>query len=554
MKNKLYKTAKAVVSSLLLLLFLLPACSDESGSTPDIPETKYAKLTITLGSADSALPSYTKAMEDNDIALDIDSLDKNYERHIDDWWIVVVKQNDDIVEMVLSNTNNDPFTTSNDDDNTHHVGVDLVIGETYKFYAFANLKHLQNTTEIIEALKVLPSQQFSTFRDKAAILMELPSYPGLETETHYIPMSSYVAVKEVSENVEANKVSLSLIRLLGKVEVEVTNSTGVDLTVNSVTMGKFRREGSVYLLPYDAITKDPDNPNLLLGKDEGDLVNPSFPGTGTLSDWIYRPEAGAKDQKINAAEDSNTQPYTFYINETKAEISENVEDLKIALDVTGEGIERDNTPKNTNFFFVRRNDFLKIPLLVSNAETTIGFEQKHMPIGGLPTQYVFNRGVAFSAYTYITDHAGEITISYSLNGLNGSSLSSSDPEWTLKYYDQTVNPGEHFCYAGLTDNTKVTSTHTGYLLVPDVADQDPLSWWEAAGNEENKKPECAFVLNKKMDGGAASTYQGSFTVTVQKLAKTASATIKLTLVAVNKAGTEVVLPYTLIIKNKEGGN
>ena len=114
MKNKLYKTAKAVVSSLLLLLFLLPACSDESGSTPDIPETKYAKLTITLGSADSALPSYTKAMEDNDIALDIDSLDKNYERHIDDWWIVVVKQNDDIVEKVLSNTNNDPFTTSND--------------------------------------------------------------------------------------------------------------------------------------------------------------------------------------------------------------------------------------------------------------------------------------------------------------------------------------------------------------------------------------------------------------------------------------------------------
>lgn len=49
MKNKLYKTAKAVAPSLLLLLFLLPACSDESSNTPDIPETKYAKLTITLG-------------------------------------------------------------------------------------------------------------------------------------------------------------------------------------------------------------------------------------------------------------------------------------------------------------------------------------------------------------------------------------------------------------------------------------------------------------------------------------------------------------------------
>lgn len=555
MKNKLYKTAKAVVPSLLLSLFLLPACSDESSNTPDIPETKYAKLTITLGSADSAEPSGTKAMGDNDIVIDTDSLDKDYERRIADWWIVVVKQSDDVVEKVLSNTNNDPFTTSGDEDNTHHVGVELVIGETYKFYAFANLKHLQNATEITTALSALPGQKFFTFRNKAATLMTLPSYPGSEAEKHYIPMSSYVAVKEVSENIEGNKVSLSLIRLLGKVEVEVTNSTGVDLTVNSVTMGKFRREGSVYLLPYDAITKDPDKPNLLLGKDEGDLQNPSFPVTGMLSDWAYTPATDAKDKNISAVEGSNTQPYTFYINETRAEESENVEDLKIALDVTGDGIERDNTPKNTSFFFVRRNDFLKVPLLVSKAETTIGFEQQHMPIGGLPTKYVFKPGVVVPARTYITDHAGEITVSYSLDKLNGSSLSGTDPEWTLKYYDKNVNKDDHFCYAELTDNTEVPSAGTGYLLVPDKVAQDPLDWWKAAGNDESKKPSCAFVLNKKMDGGTASTYQGSFTVTVQELANSASATIKLTLVAVNKSGTEVVLPYTLIIKNKEeGGN
>ena len=552
MKNKLYKTAKAVVPSLLLLLFLLPACFDESGSTPDIPETKYAKLTITLGSVDNALPSYTKGVVDgygdNDI-VNPDSADLAFEHHIDDWYIVVVNK-EGKVDRVVSNTKD---AYNKDEDSKTSVEMELVIGETYSFYAFANLGGLKDDgTAVIQELLGLKDKTFNDFRNTAVELQALTAYTG-ETGTSYIPMSSYVGTCKVTDNVATNKVELSLIRLLGKVQIDVTNSTGVDLTVEELKMGPFRQSGNIYLLPYDAIDNDPGKPNLLVKDNKDDkLRDPTFPGdpiTGT--NWLYVPTGDDK----SIVKDKERR-YLFYINETnQASVDPQGGDMKIALKVNGTGIERDDTPKSTNFFFIRRNDLLKVPILISNAETEIEFEQKHMPIGGLPTAYQFKPGVQVAARTFITDHAGDITISYHLKNLNGSVLNgTASDEWRLKYYTSgtTVKPGEHFCYAELTENTLVASTNTGFVLIPDTKDE--LSWWSAVGNVDTDKPICAFPLVSTQENNLSSTNKGSFTITVQELVNAASATIKLTLVTVNNAGTEVVLPYTLIIKNKEGSN
>lgn len=570
MRNKLYKQATAVATTLLLSLFLLPACSDESGgNTPEIPETKYAKLTVTLGSLDNAEPA-TRAADDNNI-IDDNFADEAYERHIDDWYIIVVKSNGTVDRVVSNNKEVTTTELSDTDANNNHedsettIGMELVIGETYSFYALANIKGLANSQAVIAALNGLKGQSFSTFRKTEATLKALTGYTGSDN-TAYIPMSSYVGSKTVTDNIDANKVSLQLIRLLGKVSVEVTNATGVDITVNKLTMGKFRQSGNIYLLPYDAVEKDPADGkgNLLIGTGaDNKLMDPDFPdGPATTgSDWAYTPATGATDQVIEKAdadnENANKQAYMFYINETdQASVDANGGDMKIALDISGEGLERNNEPKPTNFFFIRRNDLLKIPVLISNATTTIGFEQKHMPIGGLPVQYKFTSGAEVSARTFVTDHAGEITITYSLDEMNGSDINGTDPQWELKYYTNgtSVTKGERFCHAALTANTEVANG-TGYLLEP--AAKDELLWWKAAFGNETNKPACAFPLVKaKADNGTDdSPGKGSFTITLQELAGAASATIRLTLVAVHKTNrTEVVLPYTLTIKNKEGGN
>lgn len=558
MRKKIYKPVMAVIPTLLLLLFLLPACSDESGTgTPDIPETKYAKLTITLGSLDSAEPSYTKAVDgngiaDNDVILDPDSADTPYERHIDDWWIVIVK-NDGTVEKVLSNTKAHVSTSTEDNDNTHQIGVDLVVGESYKFYAFANLTHLENSNKVTTTLNALENQQFSTFRKTATSLKDISNYNG-GSSTSYIPMSSYMGSKTVSEVEAENQVSLSLIRLLGKVQIDVTNATGVNITVKKLSMGKFRRSGDIYLLPYDAVENDPGKPNLWVKDNREDkLQNPTFPADETVSsrDWDFEPN----DQIVTEKEAS----YSFYINETdQANVDPDGGDMKIALEVEGQGIEKDKTPKPTNFFFIRRNDLLKIPVLISNADTKIEFKQQHMPIGGLPAQFQFTSGVDVSSRTFVTDHAGDITISYSLEKMSGVDLTTGDQTWRLKYYqpETTVTKGEHFCYAELIDNTPVESTGTNFLLEP--ATQDDLGWWTPAGNEEADKPTCAFPLTKAkvQESNMDSPTEGSFTITLQELTKDAHATIRLNLVTVNQEGTEVVLPYTLIVTNKtqKGGN
>lgn len=529
---------------LLLSLFLLPACSNEE-DVPEVEEPKYATMVISLGALDNSTPAYTKAAGDNDI-IDPNYADDYFERYINNWSIVVVNE-DGVVDRVISDTQQANNNPNEDNDTRTNVEMELPIGETYTFYAFANLNELKVD---VDGWKGKP---FSEFRKTAVELKTLDNYHGGKG-TSYIPMSSYGVTHKVSEDVNQNQVSLSLIRLIGKVSIEVTNSTGVDLTVNELTMGLFRQSGSIYLLPYDAINNDPGKPNLLLGINKEDkLKNPVFPENIEGTDWIYTPTGEDKSIPKSDATDENTnkRTYTFYINETnQATVGANGSDLEIALDVTGEGIEKDNGRKPTNFFFVRRNDWLKIPLTISKADVTVSFEQQHMPIGGLPTQYEFQSGVEVAQRTFVTDHAGDITISYSLTKLNGSAT-----DWKLKYYlGGSITSADHYCYAALMseeDNTQ------GYLLEP--SEKDQLKWWDVTYGSTTE-PKWAYVLHPATENKNDTAYDetevsGSFTVTVQELSKASSATIKLNLVA-EKDGVEVILPYTLVIRNKQeqGGN
>ncbi|RDU50714.1 hypothetical protein DWU89_03225 [Parabacteroides acidifaciens] len=539
----------AVTSVLLLLLVLLPSCSDESGSsTPDIPETQYAKLNIALGSLGNTMPAYTRATDyyKNDI-INPDSADTQYEHHIEDWYIIVVDSDDKVDRIISNNSDIETFEQSNatvnnnDPDSKATISMELVVGKTYSFYALANIKGLENADAVIEALKGLKGKSFAEFRKTEATLKAIATAYTGETGTSYIPMSSYGKSIKVSNDERLNVVNLELIRLLGKVSIEVTNATGKEVTVKELKMGKFRQSGAIYLFPYDAINSDPYMPNLLIGKSaENDLMNPVFPTSETPvtgTDWIYKPAEGADDQVIgsDATDDQNRRKYMFYINETdQKSVDPNSGDIKIALEV--EGIEKDSDPKETKFCFIRRNDLLQIPILLSKATTTIEFEQKHMPIGGLPTAITFEKGITISDKQLTTTHAGDITISYKLDQLNGSI------NWELQYYTEggTTESKNQYCYAVPVAND------SNFLLEP--KDKDILSWWIDAAT----KPKYGYVLKKTND------LEGFFTVTAQELSYLGTAKIKLTLVAKHKTDdTVVILPYTLTITNgktAKGGN
>lgn len=529
MKNKLYKTAKAVAPSLLILLFLLPACSDESSNTPDIPETKYAKLTITLGSADSAEPSYTKA---ETVQPDVEEEDI-HERYIEDWWIVVLK--DGKVDRVISDETEGIESTNPADDSETNVELDLIVNDTYTFYAFANLDDLATGADYISSLKSGDPLDLA----KAVSLKPMADYkiPATGAQaTARIPMSSYGYQKTISETEIGNRVSIELIRLLGKVSVDVQNATGEEVQINSLVLDKFRTTGDIFLFPYDA----KDGTKILLKTDMQANYVPTFPTTTVA----YTSETlVSTDATVTLAKDG-TYTHSFYANETNFDAAGLTNGLQITTDIEG----KDEQPKSTDFDFIRRNDWLKIPLQLSDIETEITFDMEHMPIGGLPTTITIPSGITIPVATYWTqDHGGDIEISYALK-----SVSSLNDNFTIKHYqlnDQWEgNTNKHpFTSAVLGDNK-------ANLLINVPENYDVAPWFVHI--DQTAK---AYTLTPDADNRS-----GSFTVTAQELADDVQATIRLTLVIEGtvKNGTDkktLVVPYTIIIKNKnnqtkKGGN
>ena len=531
-----YKHMAAVASALLLALSVLPACSDDEGGGPDIPEVEYATLVISLGSLDNATPAYTRAVND---VTDPDKADEPYERYINDWWLVVMRG--ETVEQVLSNTKGNQANAVGDEQNTHQVKVELQVDETYDFYAFANLPETNKAY-----LNGLTSEKAFDIKQTVATIDAQPYKTGTTANGPYFPMSSYkYSVKVQPDN---NTLEIPLIRLLGKVSVEITNSTGSGyITINSLTLDKFRTSGSIYLLPYDeAEGKGTQN---LLARDMESSYMPSFPTGGDMEGFTTLTLIDPDGTSATIAE-NETETFWCYANETNFMAdATGLNNLRVTAKITNpDGTERDDSPKDTDFDFIRRNDWLTIPLILSDVSTTIAFDMKHMPIGGLPTT-IIPEGLTIPQATFWTqDHGGDITITYTLNSI--SSLTGG----RILHYNvgdtYAANEQHPFTSAVLEsdDNDLLISTDAHPLPI----DNTHAKWLDSSAK--------AFDLSSNTDGAS-----GSFTVTAQELANSAEARIRLNMVIEgtpdgSSLTQKVLVPYTIIIKNKKaqewekGGN
>lgn len=536
MRNYIYNTAKAVAPTLLLLLFLLPSCSKESGNEPEIPETKYAKLTITLGSADNAQPSGTRAGGSEGSTPDTEE-PETYERRIDECWVVIFDADGKWVATVSTKDFN---INNKHDDSESTTTVDLLLGN-YTGYAFANLNSLTDGSELINILEsgkvdastALTPQYLNT---RAVTLNSHDNFKL--TGGKGIPMSSYPHEFEVKETGE-NKAEIGMFRMLGKVEISITNKTGKALTLNSLSMGKFR-EGAILLVPYtkgdltlDQVIKDGDIANQL---------SPEFPTDATSS---YTHTVAVTDENKNLPVDKTPVPYSFYAFETGPETNQTDNgDLSINIKIG----DREASVKSTDFSMMRRNDWLKIPVNITDITTVLRFENTRMPIGGLPYQLVYGEDgiqILVDAVNPIpSNYAGPVKVEYELQSISDGAESLQD----LKIvYDTDQTTGKGWSSAELSDNTDE--------LIIDKATGNPI---EATDETLSKITLQASPKDPANPTGGTEATKGYFEVWTQELGKNSSATIKLTLVA--EYGTEtpkqkIEIPYTIRIQNyKEGGN
>ena len=524
--KQIWKTAAAC----LMAAVMLPGCSDEEGGGTVNPEDKYRTLVISINSRSNAEPVGTRA----ETVVTDEENDEEYERHIDKWWLLVTKPaegegNYTIDRVITSDNYNalEDITVTGPEglDSEMQIGLEVEIGETYEFFAMANLNHLANWDSELETMVnnwVNGTTKTFSPADLNAVLKPMTDYK----EPTYIPMTSYGYDQIINEETteledeNGNPESIELIRLLGKVTLDVTNLTGSTIELRNLSMGKFRSTGDIYLFPYDVN----GGTNYLLREDILKDYNPSFPSGD--EDFSSTPFVSTATNIENG--EDKAQSFTAYVNET----GNGNGDFTITSVIPG----RNDDPIKSGFSFVRRNDWLQLPIQITDVDVTIDFDQQHMPIGTRPTSVNIPEGAQIPIGTCITEHGGDITVTFTLN-----SVSSMQGAY-LSFYSAPWTSGTQFTDAILISNTSDATNETPILINLPEAGNTNVPW------EEDDVVAFPITHTADTDGHVRS---GSFTVTAQELAEstTGRAEIELTLVITN--GTqEMAIPYTIVITNK----
>lgn len=515
--------AKATLAALLSAPFFL-ACSDGEGGGPGEEEGKLYTLTIALNTSTNYTP-VTKA----DPPAWADEVNE-YERKIEKCWVVLFDSQNNCVASVNTDNFIPDGAESDNEQLVSQTTVQLPVG-TYTGYAFANLGNLAEGSKAI--ITLLESSDLAKITKDAlnttVSLIDAESFT-LAEGGKTIPMSSYETDITVQANTE-NTARIVLFRMIGKVEITITDQTGNSdtKTLKSLSMGNFRN-GPIHLLPYTEGEYNLNNIDITVQ----DLIKPDFelvPAEATVKPYVHTVDLPEGGETIDG--DGNT--YTFYAFETGTE-SNTDGALSISVGINNRPV----STRTTEFSFMRRNDWLKIPAVITNIESRIRFKNMRMPIGGLPYEVVYGEvngiQILVDAVNEVDpDYTGPVKIEVEVKSIN-TSVTDLDI-----LYTGTTAEGSDRSTAVLTDNSDD-------LLI----------------NKDSGEPisnGTSFTVTASPDD-SDNTKKAYFEVWTQELANNSDATITLTLIAEygdTEPKSRIEIPYTIRIQNyerttTEGGN
>ena len=532
----LYNQLMAVAAG-LCLCWLCVACGEDRGGDLPNDDPNSCVVTITLWTSRSARPPQTKAGEMMTKADFWEEEEDQYERDITDW--LVVAYDDENVELAGYTSSNGTWTPGiNNPDSRTEVEMKLPLGK-YSFYAFANLQSLEDGTSLYQKItgahslaelsevKILDSGTSIDTRNEE----KKGKFGGEEASRKRIPMSSYAQKHTVLPVPAENKFEIPLIRMIGKVQVEITNNLDKSITVNQLDIMNLRK-GSlpIWLLPWG-------NENYLEFKDDKDLEEPlvpSFPKDANPSvvslEDLYTEsiKPGDNEKEIQAkpvdGENGSKRAYIRYIPETNAAVGENGGGIHLGVEIEG----RPRTEHLTGFDFVRRNDLLVIPVLITNITTKLEVAEQRLPIGVYPTALVYGEKTGVQILTpveHTLQAAGDLSIRFEISSIEGVT-----GDFTIKGLpqDETVPETVKFSSIQVKDDDK----HLITAVNGEDCDKKQRFYLPEASVKEGKK--------------------GSFTIHTQELGGKAEATVILTLIInyyVDQEKQEMQIPYTIKIRN-----
>ena len=388
------------------------ACSEDNGEFPDVPDGELCSLTIQLGAANN---------QETRVGGDDNALDGEF---INTLWVFITDDNG-VVEKKLTLAEGSTSTVSSltaaggNILEWRHTIEDLPVGNKI-IYAFANMEAVSTVEENHNMSTLLSGIQegnnLSTVVDR--LVIDNPASTVNIAEKRYIPMSLKKSVTVTGDQT----IRVELVRLVGRVNIQLTNSKASSVTVTSFTMGQFA----------DRVALMPD---------------------GTATDVTYELVCPTSFESltINGGE---SKTFQFYVNETKN--AKATTGFPIDLVTT----DNKNYSAKTEAKAIPRNNILPLNLTISESDLNLVVTAYIAPIGGYPVKVYTSNDLKQAATYSVTLPEG---CSFQVTG----SLADGTQRTCVLDYVGTTDQNENIEIDADKSVAYVTA-------LPDLADITPL--------------------------------------------------------------------------------
>lgn len=321
------------------------ACSEDNGEFPDVPDGDLCSLTIQLGAANN---------QETKVGGDDNALDGEF---INSLWVFITNDKG-VVEKRLtldegSSTVSPSTATGGNILEWWHTIEDLPVGDKF-IYAFANMEAVSTVEENQNMSTLLSGIQeganLSNIVDEL-VINDPASTVNIANE-QYIPMSLKKQVTVTGDQT----IRVELVRLVGRVNIKLTNSKASSVSVKNFTMENFA----------DRVA-----------------LMPGVTATGVKFNQSY----STSFESLNGGE---SKTFQFYVNETK-------NDTPFSIQLTAGGNK--NYSATTKTTAIPRNSILPLNLTISESDLNLVVTAYIAPIGGYPVQ-VYTSGDLTQAATY----------------------------------------------------------------------------------------------------------------------------------------------------------
>ena len=496
---------KGIKHTYLFILFatmtaVMVACSSDN-STDTRTEPIVGKARVTLRLATGEENAVTRAWQDGNAKTDRSEMMYN--------WIVLITDG----SKIKYKYSGAPEEAKAEIDNVC-TNVEMEAG-TYSVYSFANISEASLKTLLsISSLEAGTTLADATVAAATATVNGNSFDPTADNANGFgckgIPMSNKQSLIVPSSGSISK--DLIVVRMLAKMELRITNSTGADVTVKKITL-------------TDVTSNVADNlkllPSLTTAANADDMeahhqdVRPNLNGTPTTTDFVVL----STDKAIA---NGSTENVTFYVNES-ATPANNGGLFQLSLELDGGEYRYSLISNNTQneWNYIARNDYRIIPITLDDYKFEL-IPYDFPPIGVYPVsvkelntsenlyEFTFHDYGHFHLLPKVTKTSDNSIVEYSSATTPSGSAWTLNTDWAGSWFTAATKGGAWLDADGITSNgfyrsgtgsTTADGDDEGQIPVWYANDGSAGPQWDPAASD-NYRP---FIFGYIADPGSSMT-------------------------------------------------